>query len=86
MWHVLVNGKPATGAIHLPGSGAFRPMAMGESWNGGAPHCNGFGYRFGRLRITTHGSWQALLGSSVVSDLGYKVTGRTRSGFTSASA
>ena len=61
-WHVLVNGKPATGAIHLPGSSAFRPMAMGESWNGGSPHCNGFGYRFDQLRVTTHGSWRALTG------------------------
>src|SRR5579862_4843281 len=40
VWHVLVNGRAMTGAINLPGSSHFRPMAMGESWNGGAPHCN----------------------------------------------
>jgi hypothetical protein len=85
VWQVLVNGKPAIGPISLPGSSRFQPMAMGESWNGGPAHCNGFDYRFDQVRITTHGSWRAMAGSSVVSDLGYKVIARTKTGFTSVS-
>lgn len=86
VWHVLVDGKAATGAINLPGSSHFRPMAMGESWNGGAPHCNGFDYRFDQLNIMTGRSWQGLTASSVVSDVGFKVTNRTKAGFSALSA
>jgi hypothetical protein len=86
MWHVLVNGKPATDGINLPGSGSFAPMAMSESWNGGTPSCNGFEYRFDNLKITTNGSWKALKSSSVISNLGYKVIDRTPAGFTALSA
>jgi hypothetical protein len=85
VWQVLVNGKPATGPISLPGSSKFQPMAMGESWSGGAPHCNGFDYRFAQLQTMTAGSWKALTSSSVRSDLGYKVIGKTNTGFTSVS-
>jgi hypothetical protein len=85
VWHVLVNGKPATGLITLPGSKAFQPMAMGESWSGGAAHCNGFRYRFDRLEVTRNGSWQPLVSGSVLSDLGYKVVDRTKTGFTAIS-
>ena len=84
-WHVLVNGKVATGPINLPGSSAFRPMAMGESGKGDSPKCNGYGYRFDQLRIMTNGSWKALTAGSVLSDLGYKVTDRTKAGFTAVS-
>jgi hypothetical protein len=85
VWHVLVNGKPATGPITLPGSSKFQPMAMGESWSGGAPHCNGFDYRFAQLQTMTAGSWKALTSNSVISDLGYKVVDKTSTGFTSVS-
>jgi hypothetical protein len=85
VWHVLVNGKPATGPITLPGSSKFRPMAMGESWSGGTPHCNGFNYRFAQLQTMTAGSWKALTGNSVITDLGYKVIDKTNTGFTSVS-
>ena len=61
-------------------------MAMSESWNGGSPHCNGFGYRFDQLRVTANGSWRALTAGSVMADLGYKVIGRTSAGFSAMSA
>jgi hypothetical protein len=86
VWHVLLNGKPATGRIYLPGSSRFAPMAMSESWNGGTPSCNGFNYRFDHLRIRTNGSWRALTNASVLSDSGYKVIDRTNAGFTAVSA
>jgi hypothetical protein len=85
VWQVLVNGKPVTGPVTLPGSSKFQPMAMGESWSGGAPHCNGFDYRFAQLQTRTAGSWKALTSNSVISDLGYKVVDKTNAGFTSVS-
>jgi hypothetical protein len=85
VWHVLVNGKPATGRIYLAGSSSFAPMAMGESWDGGTPGCNGFDYRFDQLRVTTGGAWKALTQDSVLTDLGYKVVDRTNVGFTALS-
>ena len=86
VWQVLVNGKPATGQISLPGSGGFQPMAMGESWNGGSPQCNGFAYQFDQLRIkTTTGLWTPLIAGAVIADQGYKVMGRTNAGFTAIS-
>lgn len=86
VWHVLVNGKLATGPIFLPGSTHFEPMAMTESWNGGTPTCNGFNYNFDQLRIRTNGSWKAMTQTSVLSDLGFKVVDRTNAGFTALSA
>jgi hypothetical protein len=85
VWHVLVNGKAATGPINLPGSKAFQPMAMGESWSGGPAHCNGYRYRFDQLRVTTNGWWKALVSGAVISDNGYRVVDRTKAGFTAVS-
>lgn len=86
MWQVLLNGKPVTAAIDLPGSSLFRPMAMSESWNGGTPECNGFDYRFSQLQITTDGSWKPLTNDSALADRGYKISDRTDAGFTALSA
>jgi hypothetical protein len=84
---VVVNGTPATGPVALPGSSGFAPMAMSESWNGGRPDCNGFSYRFDRLRIaTSQGGWTPLTNTSTLSDNGYQVIDRTRAGFTALSA
>jgi hypothetical protein len=44
-WQVMVDGKPATDPVSLPGSSGVAPMAMSESWNGGMPNCNGFSSR-----------------------------------------
>jgi hypothetical protein len=86
LWQVLVNGKPAIAPIHLIRSSDFKPMAIGESWNGGTPACNGFDYRFNRVRIQTAGTWHGLTDASAFSDLGYKVANRTSDGFTVLSA
>ena len=85
VWHVLVNGKPATGPITLPGSSKFQPDGDGRELEWGAPHCNGFDYRFAQLQTMTAGSWKALTSNSVISDLGYKVIDKTSTGFTSVS-
>ena len=86
-WQVVVDGRPATGAVSLPRSGGFAPMAMSESWNGGMPGCNGFSYRFDRLRIaTSHEGWTPLTNTSTLADNGYQVIDRTTAGFTALSA
>src|SRR5262245_36923466 len=46
-WRIWVSGNPATGPIHLRGSsGRWAPISTAESWNGGEPTCNRFGFRF----------------------------------------
>jgi len=87
MWQVLLNGKPASTPVSLPGSSHFEPMAMSESWNGGTPTCNGFDYRFGNVQIATNpGSWVGLTNTQSLTDSGYHITDRTLSGFTATSA
>ncbi len=86
-WRVLVDGIPATAPVSLPGSSAFAPMAMSESWNGGEPDCNGFSYRFDRLRIANaQGQWAPLTNTSTLADDGYQVIDRSTAGFTALSA
>jgi hypothetical protein len=52
-WRVWVNGNAATQPIYLPASDRrWRPIVTAESWDGGAPICNDFGYRFAAIRIT----------------------------------
>jgi hypothetical protein len=87
MWQVLLDGKPASTPVSLPGSSHFEPMAMSESWNGGTPTCNGFDYRFGNVKIATNpGAWVALTNTQSLTDNGYHITDRTLSGFTATSA
>ena len=46
-WRVWLDGKPATDPILLEGStNRWRPIATGESWNGGEAVCNRFAFRF----------------------------------------
>jgi len=85
-WQVLVDGRPATAPVFLPGSGSFAPMAMSESWDGGTPTCNGFAYRFSRVRVDQGRSWRRMSDPSVIADLGYAITDRTAGGFTALSA
>ncbi len=85
-WQVLVDGRPATAPVFLPGSGGFAPMAMSESWDGGTQTCNGFAYRFSQMRVVQGRSWQSMRNPSVIADLGYEVTNRTPGGFTALSA
>ena len=83
-WQVYLNGKPVSKQVFLRGShGAFEPMAMTESWNGGTPSCNDFSYRFDRVLVAGRpGSWARLTSTSAgtLTDVGYRVA-RTTAGF-----
>jgi len=62
-WRVWVNGKPASNPIWLPEShGRLTPMAIAESWDGGAPACNRYAYRFGGVSLAgvPGGGWSRL--------------------------
>jgi hypothetical protein len=62
-WRVWVNGRPATRPIWLPEShGHLTPMAIAESWDGGAPACNRYAYRFGGVSLAGFpgGGWSRL--------------------------
>ena len=85
-WQASVNGKPVTQAVYRPGShGAWEPMAMTETWNGGSPSCNDFTYRFTNVRISTGQSWQGLRDAQTLTDAGYRISGRTLTGFVAGS-
>jgi hypothetical protein len=59
---VLLDGKPVSPVIVLPGShGSQRPIATAESWDGGVIGCNRFSYRFTGLAAATRlgGRWGA---------------------------
>lgn len=75
-WRVFVNGWPVSRPIFLPGSRqGWQPIATAESWDGGAPTCNRFRYRFERVRIATRrgGEWRGLERGAVLQDPGYVV-------------
>ncbi|HZB23735.1 MAG TPA: hypothetical protein VE444_07800 [Gaiellaceae bacterium] len=60
-WRVWVDGVPATAKVHMQGtSGRWAAIATAESWNGGTPSCNEFGFRFERVAVShaTGGSWR----------------------------
>ena len=86
-WQVLLNGRPVTAGVKLPGSEQFEPMAMSESWNGAPPpNCNGFSYRFAQLKIASRdGVWSALSHTTPLANKGYKIIDRTVDGFTAHS-
>jgi hypothetical protein len=59
-WRAWVDATPVTPVIALAEShGRFAPLALGETWNAGSDECNGYGYRFTRLRTAKDlgGSW-----------------------------
>lgn len=75
-WRVWVDRRAVSAPIYLPGShGAWQPMAIGESWNGGQPACNSFSYRFGRVKVATRpgGSWRSPADVYELEDRGYRV-------------
>jgi hypothetical protein len=46
-WRVVVDGKPRTAPIYLPGShGRWEATATAESWDGNAEVCNAFVFSF----------------------------------------
>ncbi len=60
-WRVLVDGRPVTKPISLPGSsGRWKPIATAESWNGGRAVCNGFAFRFEQVGVAARsgGTWR----------------------------
>lgn len=60
-WRVWVNGQAMTDPVRLRGSsGRWAPIATAESWNGGTPACNAFGFRFERVSVSYGGggSWR----------------------------
>ena len=76
-WQIRVDGRPMTAPVELPGShGAWRPVATGETWGGGAFVCNGFRYRFDALAVATQPgrAWLPLRRVSTFQDHGYRVT------------
>jgi hypothetical protein len=69
VWRVWVDGRPASGPIWLPQShGRLTPMAMAESWDGGAPACNRYAYSFGAVSLAARpgGVWSRLHRSAAV--------------------
>ena len=76
VWRIWLDGRAASHAIYLPRSHRrLTPMAIAESWDGGAPACNRYAYRFGRVSLAAApgGSWRTLAHADVVQDPGYRV-------------
>ena len=90
-WQVWVDGEPVTERVHIPGSsGRWAPIVTAESWNGGTPTCNAFGFRFDRVSVSLGGggSWRPFVsghrfldGTHSLRDL----TGSTAATFVAAS-
>lgn len=78
-WRVWVNGEPVSEPIHLPAShGRWRPIATAESWAGTGSACNGFSYRFERVRVSAAagGSWRSFVEGHRFLDSGYRLLDR----------
>jgi hypothetical protein len=59
-WQVMLDGKPASPVITLPGShGRFAPQVLAETWNAGTRSCNHYSYSFKEIRVARApgGSW-----------------------------
>ena len=75
-WRVWVDGEAVTEPIKLAHStGRWRPIATAESWNGGQPVCNSFGFRFDGVGVATAtgGSWRPFNPGFKFQDRGYGV-------------
>jgi hypothetical protein len=75
-WQASVDGKPVTGAIHLPGlHGQTRPIATAESWDGGSGACNRFSFRFDEVSIvpSASGPWRRFTAGARFRDTGFSV-------------
>lgn len=83
-WRVWVDGAPVSEPVYLPGShGAWSPMAIAESWNGGRAWCNRYAYRFDGVMVAKGpgGGWRALDPGQTFEDPGYRVVLRRPAGF-----
>jgi hypothetical protein len=75
-WRVWLDGHAVTEPVLLPGSsGRWAPIATAESWNGGEPSCNGFGFRFERVSVSYGGggSWRPFVSGYRFLDPGYRL-------------
>ncbi len=75
-WRVWLDGKPATGPIHIRGSsGRWAPIATAESWNGGQVACNRFAFRFERVLVSYGGggAWRPFVPGYRFLDGAYKL-------------
>ena len=87
-WQVVVDGRAKSPVVALPGShGSWRPIATGETWDGGRPACNGFSYDFQQVVAATRvgGGWRPFTPSRAIESRGYRATPRA-AGFVTASA
>jgi len=75
-WRVWLDGKTVTDPILLEGSSnRWRPIATGESWNGGESVCNRFAFRFDGVAIASSpgGGWYAFTPGYLFQDRGFGV-------------
>ena len=75
-WRVWLDGKPATDPVLLENStNRWRPIATGESWNGGRAVCNSFAFRFDGVGVAaaTGGSWHPFAPGFKFQDRGFDV-------------
>lgn len=75
-WRVWLDGRPVTRPIELRAShDQWAPVATSESWNGGVPSCNAFGYTFQNIRWSTRNRniWRPLVSAHRISAPGYAV-------------
>jgi len=75
-WRVWLDGKPATDPVLLENStNRWRPIATGESWNGGRAVCNSFAFRFDGVGVAaaTGGSWRPFAPGYKFQDRGFGV-------------
>jgi len=84
-WRIWIDGKPATAPIELPGSHGrdWLPTATAESWGGGTVVCNGYAYRFDRVRTVPQpgAGWTQLAAGTRFQDVGYRVVYRAPGSF-----
>jgi hypothetical protein len=82
-WRVWLDGKPATDPILLEGSSnRWRPIATGESWNGGESVCNRFAFRFEGVAVASSpgGGWYPFAPGYLFKDRGFGVRQLSPSG------
>jgi len=82
-WRVWLDGKPATDPILLENStNRWRPIATGESWNGGETVCNRFAFRFDGVAVASSagGAWHPFSPGYLFQDRGFGVTQLSPSG------
>jgi hypothetical protein len=75
-WRVWLDGKPATDPVLFDSSSnRWRPIATGESWNGGESVCNRFAFRFDGVAVagSPGGGWHPFAPGYLFNDRGFGV-------------